>query len=83
MGLWLIQTMKNAPVQQPLSREPLPFPLSSRAKPRDLQLRGPFLETLNLVFKQNCHLACPGVPWDRSVPGFPGHAADDHVCGFQ
>src|ERR1700733_6551089 len=24
--------------------EPLPFPLSSRAKPRDLQFRGPFLE---------------------------------------
>src|SRR5450631_3492059 len=21
--------------------------------------------------QQNCHLACPGVPWDRSVPGFP------------
>jgi hypothetical protein len=24
--------------------EPSPFPLSSRAKPRDLQFRGPFLE---------------------------------------
>jgi hypothetical protein len=31
------------------------------------------------MLKQNCHLACPGVPWDRSVAGFfasfgsPGH----------
>jgi hypothetical protein len=40
---------------------------SSRAKPRDLQFRGPFLETQNLVPPQICHLACPGVPWDRSV----------------
>jgi hypothetical protein len=24
--------------------EPSPFPLSSRAKPRDLQFRGPFVE---------------------------------------
>jgi hypothetical protein len=30
------------------------------AKPRDLQFRGPFLETRNLVPPQNCHL-------DRSV----------------
>ena len=29
--------MKNASVQQPLSMEPSPFPLSSRAKPRDLR----------------------------------------------
>jgi hypothetical protein len=21
--------------------------------------------------QQNCHFACPGAPWDRSVPGFP------------
>jgi hypothetical protein len=38
------KVMKNASVQQPLSIEPLPFPLSSRAKPRDLRFRGPFLE---------------------------------------
>jgi hypothetical protein len=36
--------IKNASVQQRLSMEPLPFPLSSRAKPRDLQFRGPVLE---------------------------------------
>jgi hypothetical protein len=41
--------------------------LSSRAQPRDLQFRGHFLETPNSILKQNCHLACPGVPWDRSV----------------
>ena len=35
---------KNASVQQPLSIEPLPSPLSSRAKPRDLRFRGPLLE---------------------------------------
>ena len=33
----------------------------------DLQFRGPLLETPNTVLKQNCHLACPGPPWDRSV----------------
>jgi hypothetical protein len=38
------KVMKNASVQQPLSKEPSPFPLSSRAKPRDLQFRGPFVE---------------------------------------
>jgi hypothetical protein len=53
--------------QQPIFMEPLPFPLSSRAKPRGLQFRGPLLETRNTLLKQNCHLACPGVPWDRSV----------------
>jgi hypothetical protein len=36
--------------------EPLPSPLSSRAKPRDLQFRGPFLETRNPMLKQNCYL---------------------------
>jgi hypothetical protein len=40
-------------------------------KPRDLQFRGPLLETRNTMLKQNCHLACPGVPWDRGVPEFP------------
>jgi hypothetical protein len=33
---------------------------SGGAKPRDLQFRGPFLETLNFILKQICHL-------DRSV----------------
>ena len=37
--------LKSASVQQPLFMERLPFPLSSRAKPRDLQFRGPLLET--------------------------------------
>ena len=35
-------------------------------EPRDLQFRGPLLETRNPMLKQNCHLACPGVPWDRT-----------------
>jgi hypothetical protein len=47
---------KNASVQQPLFMEPFPFPLSSRAKPRDLQFRGSFLETLNSIPKKTCHL---------------------------
>ena len=55
--------------------EPLPFPLSSRAKPRDLRFRGPFLETRNTILKQNCHLACPRVPWDRTR--ISCHAAPD------
>ena len=38
------KVMKNASVQQLLSIEPLPFPLSSRAQARDLRFRGPFLE---------------------------------------
>jgi hypothetical protein len=33
------------------------FPLSSRAKARDLQFSGPFMETRNSVLKQICHLA--------------------------
>jgi hypothetical protein len=49
------KVMKNASVQQPLSTEPLPFPLSSRAKPRDLQFCGPFLEAWSLRFTQLCN----------------------------
>jgi hypothetical protein len=47
--------MKMASIQQPLSPEALPSPLSSRAKPRDLQFRGPFL----------------GMFFDRVVMGLP------------
>ena len=36
--------MKKASVRQLLFIEPWPFPLSSRAQPRDLQFRGPLLE---------------------------------------
>jgi hypothetical protein len=36
--------LKNASVQQLLFMERLPFPLSSRAEPRDLQFRGPLVE---------------------------------------
>jgi hypothetical protein len=43
--LWeVVPEPKDASVPQPISMKPLPFPLSSRAKPRDLQFRGPFLE---------------------------------------
>ena len=38
------KVMKNVSVRQPPSVEPLPFPLSSRAKPRDLRFSGPFVE---------------------------------------
>jgi hypothetical protein len=38
------KVMKNTFGRQPLFTEPQPFPLSSRAKPRDLQFRGPFVE---------------------------------------
>jgi hypothetical protein len=48
--------LKSASVQQPLFMEPLPFPLSSRAKPRDLRFRGPLLEARNTILKQYCHL---------------------------
>jgi hypothetical protein len=97
MGLRPTQDEKTPSVQQPVSTEAAPFPLSSRpgfpakqhwtrsrvrlsfkerrmrsvdatkfhrksagAQPRDLQFRGPFLETRNLTLPQNCHL-------DRSV----------------
>jgi hypothetical protein len=46
-------------------------------KPRDLQFRGPLLETRNTMLKQNCHLACPGVPWDR------GSAVERSAVFFQ
>src|SRR5450631_3833826 len=36
--------MKNASVQPSLSMEPPLFPVSSRAKPRDLQFYGPVVE---------------------------------------
>jgi hypothetical protein len=36
--------LRHPSVQQPLSMEASPFPLSSRAQPRDLQFSGPFLE---------------------------------------
>jgi hypothetical protein len=36
-------SVRHPSVQQPLSIEASPFPLSSRAKPRDLQFRGPLL----------------------------------------
>jgi hypothetical protein len=40
MGLWPHPRRgKNASVQQPLFMQPWPFPLSSRAKPRDLEFR--------------------------------------------
>jgi len=38
------KVMKNASVRQPLSIEPLPFPLSSRAQTRDLRFYGPSVE---------------------------------------
>jgi hypothetical protein len=48
MGLWPAadpsKVMENASVRQPLSMETLPFPLSSRAQPRDLRFYGPFME---------------------------------------
>jgi hypothetical protein len=27
--------------------------------------------------QQTCHPACPGLPWDRSVPGFPATLDSD------
>jgi hypothetical protein len=44
MGLRPAQGDEERSVWQPLSMERLPSPLSSRAKPRDLQFRGPFVE---------------------------------------
>jgi hypothetical protein len=39
------QATQKSSVQQRLSMKPSPSPLSSRAKPRDLQFYGPFLES--------------------------------------
>jgi hypothetical protein len=62
----------QTPSEAALSRPVPPCPGSPWGVPwRDLQFRGPLLETPNSVLKQNVHLACPGAPWDRSVPGFP------------
>jgi hypothetical protein len=48
--------------------EASPFPLSSRAQPRDLQFRGPFLEMF----------------FDRAYPDFLLRCTSDgRVCGFQ
>jgi hypothetical protein len=46
-GLWVISGSKfsrTPSIQQLFSMEVLPFPLSSRAKPRDLRFYGPVLE---------------------------------------
>jgi hypothetical protein len=37
------------------------------AKPRDLQFRGPFLETHNSIHNRIVMSPAPGVSWDRSV----------------
>jgi hypothetical protein len=55
MGVWPISEEKRLGPVTTLY-EPFPFPLSSRAKPRDLQFRGSFLETLNSIPKKTCHL---------------------------
>ena len=39
----------DASARQPLFMKQLPFPLSSRAKPRDLRFSGPFAETGSVV----------------------------------
>ena len=44
MGLRPTQGDEKLSFQQPLAMEPPPSPLSSRAKPRDLQFSGPFVE---------------------------------------
>jgi hypothetical protein len=67
MGLRPTKEMKNAfcPATA-LSMEAPPSPLSSRAKPRDLQFRGPFLEMF----------------FDRAYPDFLLRGTrDGHVCG--
>src|SRR5450631_4877651 len=51
-----------------------PFPLSSRAKPRDLQFRGPLLETPNSMLKQNCHLDRSAAQWRDLRFSFSSHA---------
>jgi hypothetical protein len=39
-----VMAVRTVSFQQPLSMEAPLYPLSSRAQPRDLQFRGPFLE---------------------------------------
>jgi hypothetical protein len=67
MGLRPTQGDENASVQLLPFMEPTPFPLSSRARPRDLQFRGPFLEMF----------------FDRAYPDFlPHRTRNVHVCAF-
>jgi hypothetical protein len=50
--------------------------LSSRAEPRDLRFRRPFLETHNFKLKQNCHLDRSVAQWRDLRFSFPvSHAA--------
>jgi hypothetical protein len=77
MGLRPIQSDENVSVQQPLSMDLPPFPLSSRAKPRDLQFRGPPLEIRNspstrIVISTGAH--------PDFLPRSAGHV---RVCGFR
>jgi hypothetical protein len=56
----LKRVMKNAFCPATTFLQNATLSLSSRAKPRDLHFRGPLLEMLNSMLKQNCHL-------DRSI----------------
>jgi hypothetical protein len=50
---------------------------SGGAKPRDLQFRGPFVETRDSILEQNCHST-------GAYPDFlPRCIGNDRVCGFQ
>ena len=66
-----LNKMGRSPFRCCLLRAPKPknekdsHPRADDAKPCDLRFRGPLLETRNTILKQNCHLACPGVPWDH------------------
>jgi hypothetical protein len=62
MGLGPTQGDEKTPsLQQPLSTEPLTSPLSSRAKPRDLQFRGPFVEMFFDIAERSGEICGPFV----------------------
>jgi hypothetical protein len=61
---------------------PQPYPLSSRAKPRDLRFRGPLVETRNTILKQNCHLDRSVAKWRDLRFSLSAHALSPAALAF-
>ena len=67
MAFCLLKAMKTASIQQLLSMEASPSPLSSRAQPRDLQFCGILLEMFFDTAERSREPALTEVEWGSAV----------------
>src|SRR6185437_8882206 len=74
------KVMKKTSVRQPLSIEPVRFPLSSRAQPRDLRFYGPSLE---MFFPKTLRAQLRSMPFatEPSSPHFSPVELRDGLTG--